>query len=269
MKVDGKEIQQEIKVRLAEVVRVREVRPQLTLVYVGEDPVIDTYIDLKRRFGEDIGVHVNVERYPGDIKKDRLLETMVTYGRSATDGIVLQLPLPAHIDMNQALTLIPQEKDVDVLSEDAFKAALVGDHPLPPVVGAIEEIFTRYNVELSSDKKVVVIGKGRLVGRPVSLWLLSQKIPVVILEKGDDVTEHTRSADIIISGAGSPHLITPDMIKEEVVLIDAGTSDVEGETRGDIHPDTAEKASLASLVPGGIGPIAVAKLFENFLILSE
>ncbi|MEX0934777.1 MAG: bifunctional 5,10-methylenetetrahydrofolate dehydrogenase/5,10-methenyltetrahydrofolate cyclohydrolase [Candidatus Paceibacterota bacterium] len=267
MLVDGKQIQQDIKEKLTALVHKCGERPHLTLVYVGEDPVIDTYIDLKRRFGEDIGVHINIERYPADIERERFLGIMRNYGQSDADGIVLQLPLPDHIDTGEVLNLVPAEKDVDVLSETAFKAALHGDHPLPPVVGAIQHIFDQYDVDLSG-KKVVVVGKGRLVGKPVSLWLFSQKVPPVILQKGDDVSAHTREADIIISGAGDPHFITPDMVKDGVILIDAGTSDVAGETRGDMHPDVAQKAELFSPVPGGVGPVTVAKLFENLLILS-
>lgn len=268
MIVDGKAIQQEIKERLKKEIRGRNIPPRLSLLYVGEDPVIDTYIELKRRFGEEIGIQVDVDRYPQEIKEEELSEVIQSCGESDTDGIVLQLPLPQHIDIETTVNLITQEKDVDVLSGEAFKKSLIGKHPLPPVVGAIEEIFYRHGVQLRPDMNVVVIGKGRLVGKPVALWLLSKGISPVILQKGDDVADHTRSAGIIISGAGSPHLLTAEMVKEGVILIDAGTSDVAGETRGDIHPEAAEKAKLAALVPGGIGPITIAKLFENLITLS-
>lgn len=268
-KVDGKAIKADIKERLREVVLRAGVRPRLTLVYVGENPVIDTYVELKRRFGEDIGVHVDVDRYPSDITPEKMKEVMEAYEEGGEgDGIVLQLPLPDSLDVDEVISWIDPERDVDVLGSEAFMRALKGELPLPPVVGAVEEVFKKYGVVLEG-KNIVVVGRGKLVGKPLSLWLLSKKCTVNTLEKGDDIRSALSDADIVISGTGSAHLITPDMVKERVVLIDAGTSDIGGETKGDMHPDVGEKASLYSPVPGGIGPITVAKLFENLLILKK
>jgi methylenetetrahydrofolate dehydrogenase (NADP+)/methenyltetrahydrofolate cyclohydrolase len=134
-------------------------------------------------------------------------------------------------------------------------------------VAAIAEICTRYNIALKK-KSVAVVGRGELVGGPAVTWLQNQDIEPQVYEKGDDLTG-LGSADVIISGAGDPHVITPDIINKKVVLFDAGTSQSDGGVRGDVHPESYEKCRLITPVPGGIGPITVAKLFENLLTLID
>lgn len=270
MIVDGKTIRDDIKKKLEERAHALGRRPRLALVYAGEDPVIDSYIALKQKFGYEIGVDVEVKRYIQDMNEDDLKAEVKAFAEDrTTDAIVIQLPLPAHIHAQDILNLVPLEKDADVLSETAFKASMLQETKvLPPVVASVREIFTREDIILTG-KKIVVIGKGKLVGKPVALWLLSQGYPPTILDKGDDVKMEVAGADVVISGAGSPHLITPDMVKDGAVLIDAGTSDVGGKNVGDIDPACADKASVAALVPGGVGPITIAKLFENVVTLAE
>ncbi|HCR52397.1 TPA: hypothetical protein DIV48_01960 [Candidatus Kaiserbacteria bacterium] len=184
--------------------------------------------------------------------------------------VLVQLPLPSGTDQKEICDSIPLEKDADVLSTAArekFRKGAAGAL-LPPVVAAMRDICALHNVE-PEGKKAAVVGKGWLVGDPAAVWLRQQGAEVSILTSGDDLSAALRAADIIVSGAGSPRLITPDMLKEGVVLIDAGTSESGGIVVGDADPACATKCSLFTPVPGGVGPVAVACLFENAVILTE
>jgi methylenetetrahydrofolate dehydrogenase (NADP+)/methenyltetrahydrofolate cyclohydrolase len=189
------------------------------------------------------------------------------------DAIIVQLPLPADVDMKEVCDAIPVEKDADVLSctaRENFEKGEVGAL-LPPVIGAVREIFEKNSLEIR-DKRTVVVGEGFLVGAPVAVWLTQQGARVNIIDTpasfaGARVT--LAQADIIIAGAGSPHLIKPEMVKEGVVLIDAGTSESGGIIVGDADLACALRCSLFTPVPGGIGPLAVAFLFENAVTLAE
>ena len=146
---------------------------------------------------------------------------------------------------------------------------------MPPVVGAIDHIFKAYGVSLTA-KKVTVIGAGRLVGKPVAIWLINQGAAVTVIDEHiADPTLHTINADIVISGVGEPGLINTDMVRNGVVAIDCGTSVGSSDARserallGDIDPKVAEKASLFSPVPGGVGPLTIAMLFKNLVELAK
>ncbi len=188
-----------------------------------------------------------------------------------TDAILVQLPLPSNIDMKAVCDSIPIEKDADVLSTAAREKFEKGDADalLPPVAGAIREIFAFGKVEVTG-KKAVVIGDGWLVGKPAATWLAQQGAEVeVVNSKTVDLAAALRAADIIVSGAGDAHIIKPEMLKDGVVLIDAGTSESSGVLAGDADPACAAKCPVFTPVPGGVGPIAVACLFDNAVTLAE
>jgi len=182
--------------------------------------------------------------------------------------VVLQLPLPSQLTAGQLTDRIPADADPDVLSESAYDRFLHEDGVLPPVAGAVEEILSTYDLSVQ-DRRCVVIGKGRLVGQPVADYLRMCGADVTAVDETQDVSATLGQADVVVAGAGSPHLVTPDMISEGVWLIDCGTSEADGKTRGDIHPDCQKKADLFSPVPGGVGPITVARLFQNLYTLTQ
>ncbi len=258
MIIDGRAIAKEIlsrtKMRTEKLGR----RPNV-LVYVSPEETSATrsYLKIKARSAEDAGC---------DFEETRSL----TFSTRA-DAIIVQLPLPSDISTADVLNSIPIQQDADVLSLASRAKFENGDANslLPPVVGAMREIFIHGNVD-PKGKKAVVIGNGWLVGNPCAVWLKQQgaEVSMVTLESGE-MSAALRAADIIISGAGSPHLIKPDMIKEGAVLIDAGTSESDGAIVGDADPECAEKCSIFTPVPGGVGPLAVAVLFENIVTLAE
>jgi methylenetetrahydrofolate dehydrogenase (NADP+)/methenyltetrahydrofolate cyclohydrolase len=233
-------------------------RPNV-LVYVAPEETAATrsYLKIKARSAEGAGC---------DFEETRSLAPS-----SRADALVVQLPLPSDVDLVSILNAIPLEQDADVLSSAArekFERMDAGAL-LPPVVAAVREIFEKYEVVVQG-KKAVVIGAGFLVGAPCATWLREQGAEVsVVTTTSGNLAEALKDADIIISGAGSPHFIKPDMLQQEVVLIDAGTSESNGEIAGDADPACAPMCSLFTPVPGGIGPLAVACLFENVVTLAE
>lgn len=265
MKVNGKQIASRLK---EEIKFLASSVPQksLAIFYVGVNPVIDSYVNLKKKFGQDVGISVEVFRFPESVTETEL-ESAITSQSEKFDGVIVQLPLPQHIDKMRVLDSISPEKDVDMLSQTSVERFVKWQTMrLPPVVGAISEIVKEYSIDLTG-KKILVIGMGQLVGKPVTLWLQREGLEPVVADKDTaDVETLIADADVIICGTGVPWMLTPDMIKDGVVLVDAGASTASGELRGDINPSCDGKASIFSAVPGGLGPITVTALFKNLFL---
>lgn len=263
--VAGKKIASLIKETLVKTIKEQNLQKSLAIFYVGNNPVIDNFITLKKKFGEDIGVRVRVFTYEETISTAKLIKEIKDTAKDF-NSVVVQLPLPSHIDRKKVLDSVPVEKDIDVLSAKKYKKFIKGDFTFfPPVVGAVFEIFNFYNISLT-DKKIVVVGDGLLVGRPLFDWLktsgLSSKM---VTKKTRNKNEVYKTADVLISGVGKPNIIKKSFIKKGVILIDAGSSSEDGQIVGDISKDSKDKAFLFSTVPGGVGPITVAILFRNIL----
>lgn len=258
MIIDGRKMAGEVLARVKARAEKLSRRPNI-LAYVAPDetPATRSYIKSKARSAEEAGC---------DFEETRSL----TFS-SRADAIIVQLPLPSELNTADILNSIPLEQDADVLSSTARTkfGKEDADALLPPVVGAVREICIRNWIN-QKGKKAVVIGAGFLVGAPVATWLKQQgaEVETITLELGN-LAAALRAADIVVSGAGSPHFIKPEMLKDGVVLIDAGTSESGGALAGDADPACAEKCSLFTPVPGGVGPLAVAKLFENAVTLAE
>jgi 5,10-methylene-tetrahydrofolate dehydrogenase/methenyl tetrahydrofolate cyclohydrolase len=226
-----------------------------------------SYLAIKERRAGDAGMMLDVVQLPDDADEAAIIAVIQ---REGADAVIVQLPLPESIDTARVLDAIPETLDADVLSIEA-RTAYAADEAqalMPPVVAAIAEIFERAQVEVAGTR-AVVIGNGWLVGAPAARFLRRMGATVDVLVKDDADYEKLAQADIVICGAGSPGLVRPEMLKQGVVLIDAGTSESEGEMVGDADPGCAERASVFTPVPGGVGPIAVACLFRNALILAK
>jgi len=258
MIIDGRKMAADVLARTKERAQKLSHRPKV-LVYVApnETQATRSYLKMKARSAEAAGC---------DFEETRSLPSSIH-----ADAFIVQLPLPSSMNTAEILDSIPIMQDADVLSRDAREKFERGeaDALFPPVVGAIREIFLQHNVDPKA-KNAVVVGAGFLVGAPTASWLKQQnaKVEIITLESGDLVAA-LRAADIVVSGAGSPRLIKPSMLKEGVVLIDAGTSESGGMIVGDADPSCADTCSLFTPVPGGVGPLAVAKLFENVISLTE
>ncbi|MFA5736576.1 MAG: bifunctional 5,10-methylenetetrahydrofolate dehydrogenase/5,10-methenyltetrahydrofolate cyclohydrolase [Candidatus Paceibacterota bacterium] len=259
MIIDGRQIAEDIKKELKEKLIGRNLK--LAIVSVGDDIVSAKYLSRKQKFGEAVGVETIVYKFADDVSEDGLVEQLHKLANDGSiNGIVVQLPLPKHLATEKLLALIPSEKDVDALTSEA--------RVLPPVVAAIKEILTRNQVSIEG-KRAVVVGRGRLVGKPAALWLTQNGAIVEIVDLATkNSTTIIAQADLIVSGAGKPGLLKVGMLKEGVVLIDAATSEAEGRLLGDAEPACALRCSIFTPVPGGVGPLTIACLFKNLAELN-
>ena len=270
MTIDGIEIAQSIFDELKEQIRKSGKEITTSVFIVGNNSATESFVKIKKRKAEEVGIKLNEVRFDENVSEQELLDAIKEEGDLGRT-IVVQLPLPNSIDKNRILNSIPPNLDVDVLSKKSNQLYEEGKLPiLPPVMGAIKEILDRESINVEG-KKIVIIGKGALVGKPVSLWFKSKKnTEVVMLDKSTtDLKPYTIDADIVVTGVGIPNLITRDMVKDEVILLDAGTSEESGQLKGDISKDCEDKASIFTPVPGGIGPITVAVLLRNIVKETE
>lgn len=273
MIIDGRALAKEILAR-AKARADKLARPPLVVALVaGETPATKSYLAIKTKRAADAGCVLEIQHIQSSPRSWETADMLIAMMESDADAIIVQLPLPEGVDARTVCDAIPLEKDADVLSSLAraqFEMMdIVSPSLLPPVVGAVREIFVQNNVD-ARGKRAVVIGDGWLVGNPCAKWLVQQGAEVTVLtSKSDNLTASLRDADIIVSGAGSPHLIKPETLKQDVVLIDAGTSESGGTLAGDADPACADVCSIFTPVPGGVGPLSVACLFDNVVILAE
>ncbi len=270
MIVDGKKIAKDVHARTKVRAQALPRAPRVLALAASDTAATRSYLAMKKTHANDAGCVLEVLQFPQTVSERELVAAMAM---TDADALLVQLPLPGGVDAQAVCAAIPLEKDADVLSSAARDAFARGstDALLPPVVGAIAEVFARYNI-VPKGKRAVVVGNGFLVGAPAAAWLAEQGAVTTVVTIETPVVERNAAlcnADIIVSGAGVPRLITPDLLRDGVVLVDAGTSELGGEIVGDADPACAEKCALFTPVPGGLGPLAVAKLFENAVFLAE
>lgn len=271
MRINGNEIRDSIKQELREELSQSGASHHLVVVSAGDDPVVKKFVNIKRVFAEHIGVVFSEKKFSTDVSFELLEKTIQDLNADPSiTGIIVQLPLPPHLDTAKVLDLTAPSKDVDVLSSQANQIFSEGaSRVLPPVVGAIAEICRRYDVEIQG-RKVAILGSGRLVGAPAEVWFRAQGGRVSVFDKTTESSlmhAFLREADIVVSGMGQAGYLKPEMIKEGVVLIDAGTSESRGVIVGDADPRCEDIARLFTPVPGGVGPLTVAMIFRNLVTL--
>lgn len=266
--VDGKQIARDIVSELKEQVETLPKPPRIDIFICAPNGAIKSFVARKRRTAKRIGVEFVEHKFEDDATTEQVQEAIDSI-KEITNGIVVQLPMPNQIDTDKLLNNLPIDLDVDVLGDHTFEAFSAGTVAYePPVAGAVREILERHNVK-TENAKAVMIGKGKLVGMPTAVILerLGCEIFVADKETPQEVADQKiLEADIVVSGTGVHNLITPERVKEAVVLLDAGTSGNKATLAGDISYECEDKASLFSRTPGGIGPITVAILFRNLLL---
>lgn len=268
MIIDGRKMAGEVLART----KARAARlthpPRILAIVANETSATKSYLAIKKKRAADAGCILEELHFDTNTATTEDLCTAVL--SADADAIIVQLPLAERMDSRIVCDAIPLEKDADVLSTVArmkFEADAY-DALVPPVAAALAEILLVNNID-PTGKKAVIIGKGALVGKPCTTWLSHKKADVTHLSFRAGNFALLKDADIIVSGAGYSHFIKPEMLKNGVVLIDAGTSESGGALAGDADPACASKCSVFTPVPGGVGPLAVAKLFENSIILAE
>src|SRR5690242_8561929 len=239
----------------------------LATVLVGDDPASQIYIRLKHKAAEEVGIRPIDRRLPAATPEEGVLELVAELNEDdEVDGILVQTPLPDHIDEGRVMRALDPIKDVDGLhpfnAGQLFfgRQTLVGATPV-----GIMELLDEYRVPVAG-ARAVVVGRSLIVGRPVSMLLLHENATVTICHsRTEDLAAHTRAADILVAAVGSPGLITADMVKAGAAVIDVGITRTEGGLLGDVDPGVAEVAGFLTPVPGGVGPMTIAALLRNTL----
>jgi methylenetetrahydrofolate dehydrogenase (NADP+)/methenyltetrahydrofolate cyclohydrolase len=263
MIIDGKAIAHEILESVRVEIQKLGRTPKMTVFTCAPNFETQKFLALKQKRADEVGILMEVISLNPNIPTIEILRT-IEEALLDTDGVIVQLPFPPAIDIVTVLGAIPPLYDVDALRYAGETTAI-----LPPVVGAIDMISQEHKLDWKN-KKVVVVGQGRLVGAPAALYAENKGaiVTIVGLETSHN-EDKIKEADILVLGAGVPGLVTADMIKPDVVVFDAGTSEEGGMLVGDAAPDVAEKALLITPVPGGIGPITIAVLLRNLLELTK
>ena len=284
--IDGNEIANEIrnelKKRIAEL-RSKGVIPGLTVVLVGEDPASQVYVRMKGKSCEELGLYSETIRLPADHKEDDLLKLIDDLNANPRiHGILIQLPLPDHINETKILDRISPDKDVDGFHPVNVGRMLIGDPGfLPCTPHGVQELLVRSG-NSPEGKHVVVVGRSNIVGKPVAAILMQKKkganaTVTVCHSRTKDLPSITRQGDIVIAAMGVPQFIKADMVKDGAVVIDVGVNRVDDSSAkkgyrlvGDVDFEAVkEKASAITPVPGGVGPMTIVMLMKNTVISAE
>lgn len=278
--IDGKQIaadiREELKSQVAEL-KEKGIVPGLGVILVGADPASQSYVTAKERACENIGIYSDDNRLAAETSQEELLALVDKMNNDPKiNGILVQLPLPKHIDEAAVLLAIDPDKDVDGFHPMSVGKMMVGEETfLPCTPHGVVQMLMRSGVE-TSGAHVVVVGRSNIVGKPVANMLLQKKeganaTVTLCHTRTKDLGHHTRQADIIIAASGWPNTITADMVKEGAVVIDVGVNRVDDPSRergyrlvGDVDFDAVkEKASMITPVPGGVGPMTITMLLYN------
>ena len=275
-KMDGLAVARSIKAELTDRVArlaARGVRPGLGTILVGDDPGSHSYVAGKHRDCSQVGIQSIRVDLPADATADTVRGAIEQLNADPDcTGYIVQLPLPRHLDDNWALGLIDPDKDADGLHPVNLGRLVLGvPAALPCTPRGIIELLRRYDVPLAG-AEVCIVGRGTTVGRPLGLMLTrkSENATVTLCHTGTrDLAGHTRRADIVVAAAGSPGLITADMVAPGAVVLDVGITRTDAGLVGDLHPSVWENASLVAPMPGGVGPMTRAMLLTNVVDRAE
>ncbi|MBS1680376.1 MAG: bifunctional 5,10-methylenetetrahydrofolate dehydrogenase/5,10-methenyltetrahydrofolate cyclohydrolase [Bacteroidetes bacterium] len=282
--IDGRKVSTDIKAEISQKVIERKAAakkiPHLAIILVGDDGASQTYVDFKVKACKEVGFHYTMMRFADTISEDKLMKHIDQVNKDDdVDGFIVQLPLPAHISVEKITEKIRPDKDVDGFTNRNF-GSIVSKNPLllPATPYGVMELLKRYKIT-TEGKNCVVVGASRLVGAPLSMMLVEEgKATVTICHKHTkDMKMYTKTADILVAAVGKPGLITADMVKDGAVVIDVGTTRVEGPQykngytlKGDVEfKEVAPKSSFITPVPGGVGPMTIASLLLNTLRATE
>lgn len=282
-KILGSEISKEIIARLKKLPAPKKI---MAAVLVGDDPISVNFVNEKKKIAAELGVQFKIYRLSAELNSGELRERVNEIAADkSVGGVIVQLPLPPHIEKHDILRDIPATKDVDVLGDEAISSFYVeeGGLPrrsaanagvLPPSCGVVEEICKRVKLNLAKSR-VAVVGLGLLIGKPIAIYMMHKAKDVMLLASKSDVSE-VKNADLVISGVGKAKLILPKMIKNGATVIDFGY-DYSGEklvgdfdhSIDDSDLNKLERIAYYTPTPGGTGPILVACLFQNFYSLNS
>ena len=265
--LDGKKLRDKIIANLSGEIAGFEIKPKLAVILVGDDPASHIYVNNKKRIAQQIGITSEIITYPQSVTEDEILSKINELNNDgSTDAILVQLPLPKHINSNRIIAEISPFKDVDGFTPYNFSKLFCGQKPIvyPCTPNGILLLLKEYGIDVEG-KNVVVAGRSVIVGRPMAQMLLNKNATVTICHSyTKNLEQITKTADIVVSAVGK-NIIKGEMLKNNSVVIDVGIfKDEYGKLRGDVDFDSSSKiASYITPVPGGVGPMTIASLMLN------
>ena len=268
--LDGKKLSQKIKEEVkkeVEELKSKGIVPGLAVILVGNDPASQTYVKMKSNACKETGIYSVVHEFPETISEKELLSTIDMINENPNiHGLLIQLPLPKHIDTTKILERVSPKKDVDGFHPYNMGRLVEGLDTFAPCTPlGVMELFKEYNIDVKG-KDVCIVGASNIVGKPMWALLLNEFATVDICHiETKDLKAHTNKAEIVIVGVGKPNLITADMVKEGVIVVDIGINKLSnGKIVGDVDfENVSKKASYITPVPGGVGPMTIAMLLKN------
>lgn len=270
--IDGKKISATIRAEIAEEVKAMKaqgINPGLAVIIVGENPASQVYVRNKGKACEEVGIYSEIIEMPEATTEETLLTKIAELNaRKEISGILVQLPLPKHINEASVIAAISPDKDVDAFSEVNVGKIMIGNHRfLPCTPAGVMELITRSGIEIAG-KNAVVIGRSNIVGKPQAMLLLHANATVTICHsRTKNLAEICRTADILVVAIGKADFVTADMVKPGAVVIDVGMNrKANGKLTGDVdYASVSEVAGYITPVPGGVGPMTITMLLKNTL----
>lgn len=269
--LDGKTLAKKILSEIETDIKKLNIKPKLAVILVGDDPASQVYVRNKGKTALAIGMESLIIELPKETTEEDLIKHIhILNEDKKVNAILVQLPLPKHLNTGKILEKIEPIKDVDGLTPYNSGKLFSGKKPyaLPCTPKGIIKLLEEYNINLEG-LNAAVIGRSNLVGRPIAQLLLQNNSTVTTIHtKTKNIASHTKNADLVVSAIGQPKFLTPDMVKENAIIVDVGTSKINEKLVGDVDfENVKEKTSYITPVPGGIGPMTIAMLMENTLEL--
>ncbi len=271
VRIDGKALALKVRAQVAEDVRAFGEPVCLATILVGDDPASHVYVGSKHKASHEAGIDSRDHRFPADTPEGDILDLLAELNADdAVDGILVQLPLPGHMDEPAVLRSVDPAKDVDGFHILNAGRLYLGEPFLVPATPlGVMAMLAEYGVELKG-KEAVVIGRSEIVGKPMAMLLLAEHATVTICHSRTvDLAAHTRRADILVAAAGRAELVTPEMVKPGATVVDVAMNRTEAGLVGDVDPAVFEVAGLQTPVPGGVGPMTIAMLLRNTLTAAQ
>ena len=270
-RIDGKTLAAKVRAQVAEDVKEFGEPVCLATILVGDDPASHVYVGSKHKASHEAGIDSRDHRFPSDTSESEILDLIAELNADdVVDGILVQLPLPEHMDEPKVLRSVDPAKDVDGFHPLNAGLLFLGEPFLVPATpSGVMVMLAEHGVELKG-KEAVVIGRSEIVGKPMAMLLLAEHATVTICHsRTANLAEHSRRADILVAAVGRPGIVTPEMVKPGATVIDVGVNRTEAGLVGDVDPGVFEVAGLMTPVPGGVGPMTIAMLLRNTLTAAQ
>lgn len=270
--LDGKKYRDELLEQYKNIISLNNYVINLHIILIGNNPASEVYVRNKEKYSSKVGIKATIHRLDESISEEEVLKLINILNRdSSVTGIMLQSPVPEHIDFDKCISTIDYKKDVDGLTpHNTFQLYQNKANILPCTVKGIIKLLDHYNIGLSG-KRVVIVGRSKIVGKPLAIALTNRDATVTVCHsKTENLSDITKEADILISATGCANLITKDMVKPGFIGIDVGISRIGDKICGDFNYDEVKEAStFITPVPGGVGPMTIAMIIDNLIELKR